>query len=188
MPRPPKAAGLKDNRRGRESPFFVYVIRRKALKWWRYPFAQKTFSFFHLTFIHLSGSAFCLARGWIADGHIEGRLLTFSFGSSKLRKVWNKLSSKRDATVDARVGYAWMHCTTCLAYARCGCECFIHISRVGFRVAQSYDSGQCEGLEEWERVTDSHVFHFYKTNIRNGESPNKDQRRWLKISRRKTKL
>ena len=34
----------------------------------------------------------------------------------------------------------------------------LFISIVGFRVAQSYDRGQCEGLEPWERVTDSHVF------------------------------
>ena len=56
--------------------------------------------------------------------------------------------------------------------------CNIHTDCVGFHVAQSYNGGQCEGLEEWERVTDSHVFSFYKANNRNGESPNKNQRRW----------
>jgi len=39
------------------------------------------------------------------------------------------------------------------------------MAKRGIRVAQSYGIGQCESLERWERVTESHVFSFWGTAI-----------------------
>ena len=50
-------------------------------------------------------------------------------------------------------------------------DLIINIYIRGLHVAQSCRCGQCESLEKWERVTDSHVFLFTDTAI--GESADK---------------
>lgn len=46
---------------------------------------------------------------------------------------------------------------------------------MGFRVAQSYNGGQCEGLEPWERVTRFPRFSFYGN--RAGESAKRKRKK-----------